>query len=87
MRIARLVRRKELGNAHGIGAVGYVKRNLDVILAGFLAVDVLVVGEEHLALNRHHIIGGNRLVDRNNGVLNQLAEDESSSRTFSVRGR
>ena len=39
-------------------------------------MDVLVVGEEHLALNRHHIIGGNRLVDRNNGVLNQLAEDE-----------
>ena len=75
-RIARLVRRKELGNAHGIGAVGHVKRNLDVILAGFLAVDVLAVGEEHLALNGDHIIGGNRLVDRNNGVLNQLAEDE-----------
>ena len=75
-RIARLVRRKELGNAHGIGAVGHIKRNLDVILAGFLAVDVLAVGEEHLALNGDHVIGGNRLVDRNNGVLNQLAENE-----------
>ena len=39
-------------------------------------MDVLAVGEEHLALNGDHVIGGNRLVDRNNGVLNQLAENE-----------
>ena len=75
-RITGLVRRKELGNTHGIGAVGHIKRNFDVILAGFLAVDVLVVGEEHLALNRYHVIGGNRLVDRHDRVLDQLAEDQ-----------
>ena len=74
--VARLIRREELGNAHGIGAVGHVERDLDVILAGLFAVDVLVVGEEHLALNRHHVIRGNGLVDRNDRVLYQLAEDE-----------
>ena len=75
-RVARLVRCEELGHAHRIRAVGHVECDLDVILAGFLAVDVLVVGKEYLALDGDHIVSRDRFVDRYDRVLHQLAEDQ-----------
>ena len=75
-RVPCLVGGEELGNAHGIGAVGDVEGDFHVVLAGFLAVDLLVLGEKDLALNGHHVVGGDGLVDRNDGVLNELAEHE-----------
>ena len=73
--VACLIRGKEFRNAHGIGAVSHVKGDFDVILAGFLAVDVLVICEEHLALNGNHIVCCDRLIDRDDRVLHQLAEN------------
>ena len=75
-RVAGLVSRKELGDAHGIRAVSDVERDLHIVLAGLFAVDILVLGEEHLALNGDHVVGRNGLVDRDNGVLNELSEHE-----------
>ena len=75
-RVAGLVSRKEFGDAHGIRTVGDVERDLHIVLAGLFAVDILVLGEEHLALNGDHVVGRNGLVDRDDGVLNEFSEHE-----------